>query len=115
MEMVRKHTSEEWIILYIQRWLTAPFQTLYVSFSIRTKRKLLQTLEERLKKFGLELASDKSKIIRFGRFAKQHSKDGKTDTFDFLGFTHINGKTRTGKYRVEHRTSKKKLKAKKQT
>ena len=26
MEMVKKHTSEEWIILYIQRWLTAPFQ-----------------------------------------------------------------------------------------
>jgi len=55
-----------------------------------------KTLEERLKKFGLELASDKSKIIRFGRFAKQNSKDGKTDTFDFLGFTHINGATRIG-------------------
>ena len=26
MKMVRKHTNEEWIILYIQRWLTAPFQ-----------------------------------------------------------------------------------------
>jgi group II intron reverse transcriptase/maturase len=68
----------------------------------------------RLGKFGLELAEDKSRVIRFGRFAKQHSKDGKTETFDFLGFTHINGKTRTGKYRVVHRTSKTKLKAKKQ-
>jgi len=72
-----------------------------------------KALEERLKKFGLELAGDKSKIIRFGRFAKQNSENGKTDTFDFLGFTHINGMTRTGKYRVEHRTSRKKLKAKK--
>ncbi len=71
-------------------------------------------LEARLKKFNLELAKEKSKIIRFGRFAKQHSADGKTDTFDFLGFTHINGETRTGKYTVLHRTSKKKLKAKKQ-
>ena len=26
MEMVKKHTKEKWIILYIQRWLTAPFQ-----------------------------------------------------------------------------------------
>ncbi|UZW15283.1 group II intron reverse transcriptase/maturase [Clostridium pasteurianum] len=72
-----------------------------------------KSLIGRLKKFGLELASDKSKIIPFGRFATQNSKDGKTDTFDFLGFTHINGKTRTGKYRLQHRTSRKKLKAKK--
>jgi len=71
-------------------------------------------LDARMKKFNLELAKDKSKIIRFGRFAKQHSADGKTDTFDFLGFTHINGETLTGKYTVLHRTSKKKLKAKKQ-
>jgi len=73
-----------------------------------------EALETRLKKFNLELSKDKSKIIRFGRFAKQHSADGKTDTFDFLGFTHINGETLTGKYTVLHRTSKKKLKAKKQ-
>ena len=72
-----------------------------------------KALEARLKKFNLELAKDKSKIIRFGRFAKQHSADGKSDTFDFLGFTHINGETLTGKYTVLHRTSKKKLKAKK--
>lgn len=77
--------------------------------------KFYKALEERLSKFGLELASNKSKIIRFGRFAKQKSTDGKTDTFDFLGFTHINGKTRTGKYRVEHRTSRLKLKVKKKS
>ncbi|MFZ5650280.1 MAG: group II intron reverse transcriptase/maturase [Bacillota bacterium] len=73
-----------------------------------------EALDARLKKFNLELAKDKSKIIRFGRFAKPHSADGKTVTFDFLGFTHINGETLTGKYTVLHRTSKKKLKAKKQ-
>jgi len=73
-----------------------------------------EELKERLAKFGLELAEDKSRIIRFGRFAKQHSADGKTETFDFLGFTHINGKTRKGKYRVVHRTSKQKLKSKQQ-
>jgi group II intron reverse transcriptase/maturase len=73
-----------------------------------------RALRTRLKKFGLELAEDKSRIIRFGRFAKQKSADGKTETFDFLGFTHINGTTLTGKYTVLHRTSKKKLKAKKQ-
>jgi len=44
-----------------------------------------EALDARLKKFNLELAKDKSKIIRFGRFAKQHSADGKTDTFDIYG------------------------------
>ena len=72
-------------------------------------------LEARLKKFNLELAKDKSKIMQFGRFAKQHRADGKMDSFDFLGFTHINGRTLKGKYTVTHRTSMKKLKAKKQT
>ena len=73
-----------------------------------------KSLKERLAKFGLELAEEKSRIIRFGRFARQNSTDGKTETFDFLGFTHINGTTLTGKYTVLHRTSQKKLKAKKQ-
>jgi len=73
-----------------------------------------KNLKERLAKFGLELAEDKSRVIRFGRFATQNSKDGNTETFDFLGFTHINGTTLTGKYTVLHRTSQKKLKAKKQ-
>jgi len=75
--------------------------------------KFYRELKERLSKFGLELAEDKSKIMRFGRFAKQNSKDGKTETFDFLGFTFINGETLTGKYRIIYRTSRKKLKAKK--
>lgn len=74
-----------------------------------------QALNERLKKFNLELSEDKSKIIRFGRFAKQNSKDGNTEKFDFLGFTFINGETLTGKYRIIYRTSKKKMKAKKQS
>ena len=77
-------------------------------------RAFYTALKGRLAKFGLELSEDKSQIISFGRFAKQNSADGKTATFDFLGFTHINGTTRKGKYRVVHRTSKKKLKAKKE-
>lgn len=85
-------------------------------FQYRNEAELFyKQLAIRLKKFDLELAEDKSKIIRFGRFAKQNSKDGNTETFDFLGFTHINGKTRTGKYKVEHRTSKKKMQTKKKS
>jgi group II intron reverse transcriptase/maturase len=66
-------------------------------------------LKERLKKFNLELSEDKSKIIKFGRNAGKEA--GK---FDFLGFTHITGKSREGKYYVKRITSQKKLKVKRQ-
>lgn len=71
-------------------------------------RRFYEMLIERLKKFGLEIAEDKSRIMPFGRFK------GTKETFDFLGFTHINGKSHWGKYCVIHRTSKKKLKAKRE-
>ena len=76
--------------------------------------KFYKALEERLRKFNLELSKEKSKIIRFGRFAKQNSSNGKTESFDFLGFTHFNGETRVGRYTVTHRTSNQKLAIKKQ-
>ena len=65
-------------------------------------------LKERLVKFGLELAEDKTRILPIGRFK------GTKEDFDFLGFTFFNTQTRGGKYRLGVRTSKKKLKAKKQ-
>jgi hypothetical protein len=70
--------------------------------------KFYKMLLERLKKFNLSIAEDKTRIISFGRFSKTN------DTFDFLGFLHYNGTTRTGKYMVGHKISKKKKKAKKQ-
>jgi hypothetical protein len=75
---------------------------------------MYRALPERMGKFGLELAMDKTKLMSFGRFAKENSKDGKTETFDFLGFTFCNGTSRNGKYRVHIQTSKKKLKVKRQ-
>lgn len=72
-------------------------------------KQFYEELKERLKKFNLELAEEKTKIIKFGK-----SNNGSKDKFDFLGFTHYNGKTRKGKYKVIHKTSNKKLKAKKQ-
>jgi len=75
--------------------------------------KFYESLKTRLAKFGLEIAEDKSKVIAFGRSARKESKDGKVDTFDFLGFTHICGKNRKGYFTIVHRTSRKKMKAKK--
>ncbi len=72
-------------------------------------RKFYQLLIKRLKKFGLEIAEDKSRILPFGRYK------GTKESFDFLGFTHYNAKSHWGgKYCVLHRTSKKKLKIKRE-
>jgi hypothetical protein len=72
-------------------------------------------LAERLAKFGLTLHPDKTRVIRFGRFAPDDcQKDGRRrpETFDFLGFTHIETRDRTGRTTLRRRTSRKKRKAK---
>lgn len=70
--------------------------------------RVMDVLRKRLGKFGLELAEDKTRILPIGRFK------GIKEDFDFLGFTFFNTRTREGKYRLGVRTSKKKLKIKKQ-
>ena len=70
-----------------------------------------EKLIERLVKFGLEIAEDKTKIIEFGRFAIEQSKrkgKSKPETFDFLGFTHYCSKSREGRFRIKRKTCKKK-------
>lgn len=73
-------------------------------------------LAERLAKFGLELHPEKTRVLRFGRFARQDCKrDGRTrpETFDFLGFTHIASVDRArGWFQLKRRTSRKKRHAK---
>ncbi len=72
-------------------------------------------LKERMKKFNLELNEAKTRLIEFGRFARENRARrgvGKPETFDFLGFTHICGKTRKGKFCVKRKTMRKKLRAK---
>lgn len=71
--------------------------------------KYYKMLEERFRKFGLELSKDKTKIVHFGRFARRNERETK---FNFLGFTLINGVSRTGKYIVMYRTPQKKLSSK---
>jgi group II intron reverse transcriptase/maturase len=78
-------------------------------------RAMHAALAERLAKFGLELHPDKTRVLRFGRFARTNRKErglGKPETFDFLGFTHIAGQSREGKFQLKRRTSRKKRRAK---
>lgn len=75
--------------------------------------KLLNLLKQRLSKFSLTLAEDKTKIIEFGRFAKENHKkrnQGKPKTFDFLGFTYYCTTTKDGRFKLGTKTSSKRIK-----
>jgi RNA-directed DNA polymerase len=78
--------------------------------------RFLQDWRERLRKFGLELHPDKTRLIEFGRYATERRKqrrEGKPETFNFLGFTHICGQTRKdGQFLVLRKTIRKRLLAK---
>ena len=75
----------------------------------------LTLLRQRMAKFGLELHGQKTRLIRFGRFAaakRLRQGQGKPETFNFLGFTHICGKTRDGGFLLTRHTMSKRLRAK---
>src|SRR5438445_7926780 len=72
-------------------------------------------LAERFAKFKLKLHPEKTRVIEFGRFAVQNRKargQGKPETFNFLGFTHICSQTRKGKFTIGRRTMSKRKRAK---
>jgi RNA-directed DNA polymerase len=77
--------------------------------------RFLEDYQERLGKFGLELHPDKTRRIEFGRYAEERRKrrgEGKPETFDFLGFTHISGTSRKGYFTVKRKSSGKRMRAK---
>jgi RNA-directed DNA polymerase len=77
--------------------------------------RFLAELRERFAKFGLELHSEKTRLLEFGPYAaerRQRAGKGKPETFDFLGFTHICGKKRNGRFTVVRQTIRKRLQAK---
>jgi len=74
-----------------------------------------QELGARLAQFALTLNEEKTRLIEFGRHAAQRRKqrgEGKPQTFHFLGFTHICGETRKGKFQVVRKTMRKRMQAK---
>lgn len=78
--------------------------------------RFLEELRERMQKFGLELHPEKTRLIEFGRYAegnRERRGEGKPETFDFLGFTHMCGKTRKSNwFTVRRQTAKKRLRNK---
>jgi RNA-directed DNA polymerase len=77
-------------------------------------KEFLKFLEERLKKFGLAVSPEKTKIIKFGRniWRKLKRTGEKAGTFNFLGFTHYCGTSRQGYFMMGHKTSKDNLRRK---
>ena len=78
--------------------------------------RFLEQLRERLRKFGLELHPEKTRLIEFGRYATERRAkrgEGKPETFNFLGFTHMCGTShKTGYFTVHRRTIGKRMAAK---
>jgi group II intron reverse transcriptase/maturase len=112
--------------LWIQRWrqkqargdivIVRFADDFVVGFQHRHEaERFLAELRERFARFGLELHPDKTRLIRFGRFADQNRRErgeGKPETFNFLGFTHSCGKTRKGGFTVLRQTMRKRWQAK---
>ena len=68
-----------------------------------------------LKEFSLSLHPDKTRLIEFGRFAAANRKRrglGKPETFNFLGFTFICGKSRSGHFQLKRKTRRDRMHAK---
>ena len=72
-------------------------------------------LRERFARFHLQLHTEKTRLIEFGSFAAERRRErglGKPETFDFLGFTHICGKTRAGRFMLVRKTMRGRMRAK---
>ena len=87
-----------------------------VGFEFKTEaEQFWKELAERMAKFQLELHPEKTRLFEFGRHAAANRKRlglGKPETFDFLGFKHICGKTKKGRFLVLRQTVRKRMQAK---
>jgi RNA-directed DNA polymerase len=75
-------------------------------------RRFRDELTARVGEFALELHAEKTRLLRFGKLAALQRKsrgERKPETFDFLGFTHICGKSRAGRFVLFRHTSRKRM------
>jgi group II intron reverse transcriptase/maturase len=78
-------------------------------------QRFLADLRDRFAQFGLDLHPDKTRLIEFGpRAARNRAArgEGKPETFDFLGFTHLCGRSRNGRFWMKRITMKTRMRAK---
>ena len=97
----REATGEVYIIRYAD--------DVILSFEHKADADNLRAaLEENLQRYGLELNKAKTRLLCFGRNAQRNSGK-KSESFDFLGLTHIAGKDRRGRYLVKRKTARKRV------
>lgn len=68
-----------------------------------------------MEKFSLSLHPEKPRLMMFRRYAAKRRRErglGKPETFDFLGFTHICGKTRRGEFQLLRKSRRDRMRAK---
>jgi RNA-directed DNA polymerase len=78
-------------------------------------RRFLDAMRARLKEFMLSLHPDKTRLIEFGRFAAVDRKKrglGKPETYIFLGFTFICGRSHVGRFQLQRKTRSDRMRAK---
>jgi RNA-directed DNA polymerase len=82
----------------------------------REAERFLGEMKERFDQYGLEIYREKTRLIEFGRFAEANRAEqgeGKPETFDFLGFTHICSRTQKGnRFTIRRKTIAKRLRTK---
>jgi RNA-directed DNA polymerase len=116
------YSFDLWVNVWRQKWAQGEVVVVryaddtILGFQYETDAdRFLENLRERLAKFGLELHPEKTRRIEFGRFAEENRKrrgEGKPETFDFLGFTHISGKNSLGRFMVRRKTIRKGMRGK---
>jgi hypothetical protein len=78
-------------------------------------RRFWDTIRDRLQEFALTLYPEKTRLLEFGRYAAANRRRlglGKPETFAFLGFTFISGKSRGGAFLVHRKTRRDHMSAK---
>jgi RNA-directed DNA polymerase len=78
-------------------------------------RRFLDAMRERFEAFALSLHPEKTRLIEFGRRAAVDRKErgvSRPETFTFLGFTHICGKSRRGLFQLQRKTRRDRMRAK---
>lgn len=111
--------------LWAQQWRShgAHGQVVYVRYAddivagfehAEDAQRYLADLRTRLERFGLTLHPEKTRLLEFGRFAasnRARRRLGKPETFDFLGFTHIAGRSRDGRFQLKRKTRRDRMRA----
>jgi RNA-directed DNA polymerase len=78
-------------------------------------RRFWDAMRERLREFALSLHPEKTRLIAFGRYAAERRDErglGKPETFNFLGFTFICGKSHPGKFLLIRKSRRDRMTAK---